>query len=141
MKTSLQSIDTTDRYYLNYDKRKFQNFINDNLEASKSDCSLLDDQKVVELTNAAKPDQKSPISFSHYPINQEIFSKAKERLDDLLKTSVVGQTIKRLVDHGDIKSWEETVLDFHKRSNTKKLEFCGNTITDKRIKKFEANSN
>lgn len=141
MKTSLQSIDTTDRYYLNYDKRKFQNFINDNLEASKSDCSLLDDQKVVELTNAAKPDQKSPISFSHYPINQEIFSKAKERLDDLLKTSVVSQTIQRLVNHGDIKSWVETGLDLHKRYDTNKCEFCGNTITDERIKQLEAHFN
>lgn len=37
MKTSLQSIDTTDSYYLNYDKRKFGKFIEDRLEESKSD--------------------------------------------------------------------------------------------------------
>ncbi|EJS85342.1 hypothetical protein AAUPMB_20722, partial [Pasteurella multocida subsp. multocida str. Anand1_buffalo] len=48
--------------------------------------------KIVELTNAAKPDQKSPISFNKHVINQETFTKAKERLDDLLKTSVVSQT-------------------------------------------------
>ncbi|ODS22876.1 hypothetical protein AB835_11790 [Candidatus Endobugula sertula] len=141
MKTSLQSIDTTDRYYLNYDKRKFENFINDNLEASKSDAPLLDDQKIVELTNAAKPDQKPPITFSQQTINQETFTKAKERLDDLLKTSLVSQTIQRLVDHSDIKSWVETGLDLHKRHNTNQCEFCSNTITEERTKQLEAHFN
>jgi len=141
MKTSLQSIDTTDRYYLNYDKRKFEIFINDNLEASKSEDSLLNDQKIVELTNAAKPDQKIPITFNQQAINQETFTKSKERLDDLLKTSVVSQTIQRLVDHGDIKSWVETGLDLHKRHDASQCEFCGNTITEERIKQLEAHFN
>lgn len=141
MKTSLQSIDTTDRYYLNYDKRKFEKFINDNLEESKSDDPLLDDQNILELTNAAKPDQKSPITFNQQTINQETFTKAKEHLDDLLKTSVVSQTIQRLVDHSDIKSWVETGLDLHKRYDTNQCEFCGNTITEERTKQLQAHFN
>ncbi len=141
MKTSLQSIDTTDHYYLNYDKRKFGKFIDDHLEESKSDDSLLNDQKIVELTNAAKPDQKSLIIFSQQTINQETFTKAKERLDDLLKTSVVSQTIQRLVEHGDIKSWVETGLDLHKFHDTNQCEFCGNTITKERTKQLEAHFN
>src|SRR5690606_32856025 len=42
IKTSLQSIDTTDSHYLSYDKRKFGKFIEDHLEGSKSDDSPLD---------------------------------------------------------------------------------------------------
>lgn len=141
MKTSLQSIDTTDSYYLNYDKRKFGKFIEDHLEESNSDDSLLDDQQIVELTNAAKPDQKSSITFNKQTINQEIFTKAKERLDDLLKTSVVSQTIQRLVEHGDIKSWVETGLNLHKRHDTNQCEYCGNTITEERTKQLEAHFN
>lgn len=141
MKTSLQSIDTTDSYYLNYDKRKFGKFIEDHLEESRSDDSLLDDQQIVELTNAAKPDQKASITFNQQTINQEIFTKAKERLDDLLKTSVVSQTIQRLVEHGDIKSWVETGLDLHKRHDTNQCEYCGNTITEERTKQLEAHFN
>jgi wobble nucleotide-excising tRNase len=141
MKTSLQSIDTTDRYYLNYDKRKFEKFINDNLEESKSDAPLLGDQRIVELTNAAKPDQKSPITFNQQAINQETFAKAKERLDDLLKTSVVSKTIQRLVEHGDIKSWVETGLNLHKRHDTNQCEFCGNAITEERTKQLEGHFN
>lgn len=141
MKTSLQSIDTTDSYYLNYDKRKFGKFIEDRLEESKSDDSLLDDQQIVELTNAAKPDQKSSITFNQQTINQEIFTKAKERLDELLKTSVVSKTIQQLVEHGDIKSWVETGLDLHKRHDKNQCEYCGNTITEERTKQLEAHFN
>lgn len=141
MKTSLQSIDTIDNYYLNYDKRKFENFIKSNLETSKSDDPLLDDKKIVELTNAAKPDQKSRISFNQHAIHKEIFIKAKERLDDLLKTSVVSQTIQRLVDHSDIKSWVETGIALHKNHDKNQCELCGNTITEERIKQLEAHFN
>lgn len=141
MKTSLQSIDTTDRYYLNYDKRKFEAFISANLDASLVGDSLLGEEKIIELTNAAKPDQKNTITFTQQTINQETFTKAKERLDDLLKTSVVSNTIQRLVENGDIKSWVETGLDLHKRHNANECEFCGNTITEERVKQLEAHFN
>lgn len=141
MKTSLQSIDTTDRYYLNYDKRKFEAFIAANLESTKTDVPLLGEDKIIELTNAAKPDHKNPINFTQQTISQETFVKAKERLDDLLKTSVVSKTIQRLVEHGDIKSWVETGLDLHKLHDTNRCEFCGNIITEERTKQLEAHFN
>ncbi|MDD3834495.1 MAG: AAA family ATPase [Sulfurimonas sp.] len=141
MKTSLQSIDTTDRYYLNYDKRKFEAFINSHLEATKLNDSLLNDQKIIELTNSAKPDQKSPITFTQQTINQETFTKAKERLDDLLKSSVISKTIQRLVEHNDIKSWVETGLSLHKHHELYQCEFCGNTITEERTKQLESHFN
>lgn len=141
MKTSLQSIDTTDSYYLNYDKRKLEAFITENLEATKTDDPLLDEEKIIELTNGAKPDQKSTITFTQQTINQDTLRKAKERLEDLLKTSVVSETIQRLVEYGDIKPWVETGLDLHKRHNTNECEFCGNTITEARTKQLEAHFN
>ncbi|TVZ41179.1 wobble nucleotide-excising tRNase [Alteromonadaceae bacterium 2753L.S.0a.02] len=141
MKSSLQLIDTTDNYYLNYNKTKFEQFIAANLEATKEEKSLLDDQKIIELTNAAKPNQKPALTFNLNKVNAENLSKAKDRLDDLLKTSVVSQTIKRLVDHGDIKTWVETGLDLHKRHDSKQCEFCGNELTEERIKQLESHFN
>uniref|UniRef100_UPI0034CE175D AAA family ATPase n=1 Tax=Acinetobacter haemolyticus TaxID=29430 RepID=UPI0034CE175D len=82
MKTSLQSIDTTDRYYLNYDKRKFETFVNENIKSTKTDGPLLNEDKIIDLTNAAKPDQKNPISYTQQTINQDAFTKAKELLDN-----------------------------------------------------------
>ena len=141
MKTSLQSIDTTDNYYLNYDKRKLRSFITSNPEATKTDDSILDEDRIISLTNAAKPDQKSSITFTYQTKNQQNFTKAKERLDNLLKTNVVSKTIQRFVEHGDIKSWVETGLDLHKRHDTNQCEFCGNTITEERTKQIEAHFN
>jgi len=141
LKMSLQSIDTSDSHYLNYNRKKFESFITSNLQATKTDAPLLDEEKIVELTNAAKPNQKNPISFTKQSISQETFSKAKDRLDDLLNTSVVSKTIQRLVEHGDIKSWVETGLALHKRHDTNQCEFCGNTITEERIKRLEAHFN
>ena len=141
LKMSLQSIDTSDSHYLNYNKTKFEAFITSNLNATEKDASLLGEEKIIELTNAAKPNQKNLISFTQQTISQETFSKAKERLDDLLKTSVVSKTIQRLVEHGDIKSWVEAGLGLHKRHNTNQCEFCGNTITEERTKQLEAHFN
>lgn len=140
MKTSLQSIDTTDNYYLNYNKTRFEKCISQNSEVTKSETPILDDSIIIELTNVAKPDQKSPISFGQKTINTA-FIKAKERLDDLLKTSVVSKTIQRLIDHNDIKVWVETGLDLHKHHKINQCEFCGNNITEDRIKLLEAHFN
>jgi wobble nucleotide-excising tRNase len=141
MKSSLQSIDTNDKYYLNYDKRKFETFIDENVNDTKLEGSLLAEEKIIALTNAAKPDQKPVITFSLQKITDSIYIKAKERLDELLKTSVVSQTIKRLADNNDIKLWVETGLDLHKQHDTNRCEFCGNEITDERIKQLEAHFN
>jgi len=141
MKTSLQSIDTTDRYYLNYDKRKFENFINDNLEATKSENSFLKEEQIADAIYAAKPDQKSTITFTQQTVLQETYGKAESRLSDLLKTSVVSKTIQRILDNEDIKTWVESGLKLHKTHNSTTCEFCGNKILEKRIQELEAHFN
>lgn len=141
MKTSLQAIDTTDSYYLNYNKTKFQQCISSNVKQTKNDSSLLNENEIVELTNAAKPDKKSLITVSIQTINNETFAKAHERLSDLLGTSVVSQSIKRLMDNSDIKSWVETGLDLHKRHDSGTCEFCGSELLQSRITTLEGHFN
>ncbi|MES1934665.1 hypothetical protein T35B1_18773 [Salinisphaera shabanensis T35B1] len=141
LKNSLQSIDTTDAYYLNYNKTKFQQCISKNIELTQSGAPLLGDRELAELANAAKPNQKSPITLHSKTISEETFSKAKERLDDLLRTSVVSRTIQRLVDHNDIKAWVEAGLDLHRRHGQSQCEFCGNDIAAERIDEIEAHFN
>ena len=41
----------------------------------------------------------------------------------------------------DIRSWIETGLDLHKRHDTNECEFCGNTITEVRVKQLKAHFN
>lgn len=138
MKVGLQSIDTNDRYYLNYDKRKLDTFIRDNEDDVKSDSSLLADPEIIELTNSAKPDQKLTINFNQSLLNSETFEKAEQRLVDLLKTSAASKTIERLANNADIQTWVSDGLDIHNLHEINRCEFCGNEIPESRIKEIEA---
>ena len=140
LKTSLQSIDTTDKYYLNYNKSKFEKFIDD-LNPAELESNLIDEQKIVELTNAAKPNHMPKIVFSQQSLDQDTFIKDKEHLDDLLKTSLISKTLQQLIDHKDIKSWVETGLELHKSNELDQCEFCGNTISQARSLELEAHFN
>lgn len=141
IKTSLSYIDTADRYYLNYDKRKFEAFIKNNFENIKSSISLLSDEKIAELIDTAKPTQKTNISFTLQKTKAEMWDQAQERLNVLLSTSIVSQTIERLVKHSDIMSWVETGIKLHEKHHMDKCEFCGNNIKIERIKELEAHFN
>lgn len=137
IKHSLQTIDTNDNYYLNYNKTKFEKFIERYNHETTLDTSFLDDEKIVELIKAARPNHKPLITFSQQNITEKNLTKTKKDLDELLNTSIVSQTIQRLVDHNDIRSWVETGLDVHIRHKLNQCEFCGNIISEDRIKRLE----
>lgn len=141
LKTSLQSIDTTDNHYLNYNKTKFESFIAANIDKISSTITILDDAKIIELTNAAKPNQKDVIDCSLQTIDQATLAKAGKRLVELLQTSVISKTIQRLIGNADIASWVEAGIDLHKRHDVSQCEFCGSNITDDRVAQLEAHFN
>ena len=141
LKNSLQSIDTNDKYYLNYDKRKFEAFISASLQNSNIEQAVLGQAKVLELTKAAKPEQKPEISFHSNEISQETFFKAKTRLEDLLKSSVVSKVIERLTKNSDIKNWVETGIEIHKKHASSTCEFCGSELPAERLATLEDHFN
>ncbi|MGZ8161537.1 MAG: AAA family ATPase [Methylobacter sp.] len=109
-----------------------------NLSSVKADSSLLSDADTIQITNSAKPDKKAKITFSQTVLDGETLDKAKQRLDDLLKTSSANKIIKRLEAHTDINQWVSDGFELHKQYETNTCEFCGNEITDQRIKEIEA---
>ena len=141
IKTSFQSIATADNYYMNYNKSKLQKIITESINPTNVRDFLISEEKRIKLTNAAKPDQKPAIQFAPQAKNQKEFIKAKESLSDLLKASIVSKAIKRLADNDNIKSWVETGLNLHDRHDRNTCEFCGNTITEERIKQLEGHFN
>jgi wobble nucleotide-excising tRNase len=141
IRTSLQSIDTSDSYYLNYDRRKLDRFILENQAETQCGDPTLNDDQILQLINAAKPDQKASVNFQANIISGEIFSRAKIRLDELLKTSVVSQVIKRLAENQDIKSWVELGMALHKKHSAENCEFCGGAISPERLESLEAHFN
>lgn len=141
MKLGLQSIDTSDSYYLNYDRRKLANFIQSNGEAVIKAESVLSDEKVIDLTNAAKPDQLPSINFVSTAIDPEYFKKAAARIRDLIGTTAVNQAIQRLTDNPDIREWVQTGLKIHKHHDSQSCEFCGSTLTELRTEALAAHFN
>ena len=141
IKSSLRAINTKDSYFLNYDKTKFNKFIEKNIDAIKSNEGLLDEEQIKKLTDAAKPDQKPSIAFNPKTIDSEKLIKEIDYLNNLLRTSVISQTIDRLIEQGEIKDWVETGIDIHKQHNSTRCEFCGNTITEERKEELEAHFN
>ncbi|WP_236234727.1 ATP-binding protein [Pseudomonas tohonis] len=138
MKLGLQAIDTSDSYYLNYDRRKLSNFIKNNSEEIFKAESVLPDEKVIDLTNAAKPDQLPSITFISTAIEPDYFKKAAVRLRDLIGTTAVNQAIQRLTDNPDIREWVQTGLEIHRQHDSQSCEFCGSPFTQLRTEALAA---
>lgn len=138
MKLGLQAVDTSDSYYLNYDRRKLSAFIQNNNEEIFKAESVLPDEKIIDLTNAAKPDQLPSITFSSTAIEPDYFKKAAARLRDLIGTTAVNQAIQRLTDNPDIREWVQTGLEIHKQHDSQSCEFCGSPFTQLRTEALAA---
>lgn len=138
MKIGLQAIDTSDSYYLNYDRRKLSKFIDGNEEAVANKDSVLSEEKVIELTNAAKPDHLPSVNFVATVIPEEYFQKAAGRIRDLIATTAVNQAIERLTDNPDIRDWVQTGLELHEHHHSETCEFCGQSLTKARAEALAA---
>lgn len=141
MKLGLQAIDTSDSYYLNYDRRKLSIFIQNNYDLITKAESVLPDAKVIDLTNAAKPDQLPSITFTSTAIEPDYFRKAAGRIRDLIKTTAVNQAIQRLTDNPDLRDWVQTGLEIHKQHESTSCEFCGSQFTQLRADALAAHFN
>lgn len=132
MKTGLQAVDTSDSYYLNYDRRKLSKFIERNSESVANIASVLTDEEIIELTNAAKPDHLPSIAFESICIEDDYFKKAADRLRNLIGTTAVNQAIERLTQNPDIRDWVQKGLEIHDHQESELCEFCGGPFTKAR---------
>lgn len=138
MKAGLQAIDTSDSYYLNYDRRKLSNFIESNAESVAKKESVLFDEEVIELTNAAKPDHLPTIDFISTAIEVGYLKKAADRIRDLIGTTAINQAIERLTNNPDIRDWVQKGLEIHEHHTSSSCEFCGELFTKARSEALAA---
>jgi wobble nucleotide-excising tRNase len=138
MKTGLQAIDTSDSYYLNYDRRKLSKFIEINGELVAKKESVLSDEKVIGLTNAAKPDHLPNIAFASTAIEENYFKKAADRIRDLIGTTAINQAIERLTENPGIRDWVQKGLEIHEHHKSESCEFCGEPFTKARAEALAA---
>lgn len=141
MKLGLQAIDTSDSYYLNYDRRKLLAFIRKNGAAIYDKASILSNEKVIDLTNSAKPEQLPAINFFPQKIAYDYFEKAAFRIRDLIGTTAVNQAIERLTENPDIREWVQTGIEIHKLHDSEACEFCGSSFSPIRAEALAAHFN
>lgn len=136
IKKSFELIETTNSYYLNYDRTKLSVFIKDNRSKIKKD-SILTSEEVKDLKNAIKPTQKSDIGID--TLQQIVVFETVSLfslLENLLSRSIISKQIDRLTANLDINQWVKEGLDIHLKHNSTECEFCKQQLHDERIEEL-----
>jgi len=137
-KSSLQVIGTDDSHYLNYNRTKLENFINNNAELIKDPASILKNEELVELVVAARPESKPSLSPIPNTLALAKLTEAASRLEGLLKTTATNIVLDRLRDNPDIQHWVQAGLSIHATHSSDSCEFCGTALDTKRIDEINA---
>lgn len=136
VKNNYLILDTSDTYYLNYDKRKVSNLI-DNKDAPLTDADLLTKNELESAIKQAKPIKKSKILSNVELIDKVDIKNLIEDTKAILSRKVVAKVIEELKENQQLSAWVKTGLNLHKEKR-EKCAFCGNVISPNRIEDLEA---
>jgi wobble nucleotide-excising tRNase len=133
IKESFKVLDTSDKYYFNYDKTKFEKFIEENEKEVLSKESIFTEVDRDKLVKSIQPVTKEEINFSISKIQIETYKEARQRISNILERNVIAQTIDRLKENPEINSWVKEGLDLHKQLISVNCEFCNQTLPQLRF--------
>lgn len=137
IKEKFKVIDTSDKYYFNYDKRKFNKFIEDNETTVSDKKSVLNEKEIDELTKSIRPDVLQEISIELKHIDTQRLETIKEKVKDILNTSLIVKEIARLKEFPTIGKWVGEGIAIHKENNSQECEFCNQKLPEDRLLKLE----
>jgi len=137
IKEEFKVIDTSDTYYFNYDKRKFQNFIHSNTHQVQDNSNKLEVIRIDKLKESIKPNILKKIELNFKNIELTWLEKIHLKVLDVLKTSLVVNEVKRLKEYPQIGKWVEEGINIHKFYNSSKCEFCNQELPTERLQELE----
>ncbi|MCT7553641.1 AAA family ATPase [Aliarcobacter butzleri] len=137
IKEEFKIIDTSDTYYFNYNKTKFQNFLETNLQEVQKKSNKLDAVEVNKLKEAIKPDILNKIELDLKKIELTWLEKVQERILGVVKTSLIVNEVQRLKEHPQIGKWVEDGIKIHNFYNSSKCEFCNQELPLTRLEELE----
>jgi len=140
VKNNYQLLDTTDTYYLNYDKRKVSNLLNDKSNIL-SDDDILEPKDLERSIKQARPIKKDLIEIDITLIDIDYLINMTKDTKEIVKRKVVSKVLDELRLNPLIASWVEKGLEIHKNEGKSTCAFCGNTISEKRIIDLESHFN
>jgi wobble nucleotide-excising tRNase len=141
LKTSAQKIkgeftviEVSDKWLLNYDKRKLADFISENKPAIQSGKSKLSVAEIDRLSKSIKPQEKNFINPDEIKkFDTSLFATIFKRVNILLSTSITAKTIERLKENSIIANWVYQGLKEVHVDDAVTCEFCGQTLPKDRI--------
>lgn len=138
IKRSFELIETSNNYYLFYDRTKLTKFIATNkhkIEAS----AILSPEEVKNLKNAIKPNKKPDILVSIYqPFDKSDFIEKLPSITKSLSSIALSQKITRLVENPELNSWVQEGLILHTEQGGHNCEFCGQEMPEERLNQLNA---
>ncbi|MFB1098292.1 AAA family ATPase [Terribacillus sp. JSM ZJ617] len=141
VKERFKIIDTSDKYYLNYNRTRLEKFIEVYKDKVQSVESLLTEEESINVTKSIKPESKSKIDFVFNTLDEDLLIKGSERIKTLINTSIINQTVQSLKDNEVISHWVEEGFKLHSGSITGICEFCGQLIPSSRLEELEKHFN
>lgn len=137
IKEEFKVIDTTDTYYFNYNKTKFQNFIKNNLSDVQNKEHILELIEIDKLKESIKPNILNKIDLDLKSIELLWLDKVHNKVLEVLKTSLIVKEVQRLKEHPKIGKWVEEGIEIHNFYNSTKCEFCNQDLPYSRLEELE----
>lgn len=138
IKDELQVLSTADSYYLNYDKRRVQKFIEDSSGKIKKKELMLTADEIEVCRKKASPLKKNNITRTNIALTEDILCWL-EKIYRYLSTSITAKIIEELRGDNQVSSWVEHGLSIHRGKS--KCAFCGGELTKERITELDAHFN
>ena len=136
VKNNLRLLDTTDSYYMNYDRRKVVALLEDELNLiTKED--LIEEENLDVFIKQANPIKKERITRSINTININLINEEISKTESMLRKKVISKIIEDFEENPKLSSWVEDGLNLHRMLDRKKCSFCGGEITQERIETLE----
>jgi wobble nucleotide-excising tRNase len=139
IKIQFQKIEINDKYYLNYNKRRIEEFLETNKESLPN--PNLSREEIDIFIKSIKPIEKGTLEIFSLNYSEELFSILIKETTELLKTSFATFSIEKLKNNSVISNWVENGLQIHKSHKSEYCEFCGNHIEPERMRQLESHFN
>lgn len=141
IKNIFQTIDSSDKEYANMNRGKIQHILEnkENLNEIMDDAQTEEDVKGLVLS--LKNEKKEIINFISKDIKKDEFINLYNKIKETLSKVVTAKVIERLKENDDISKWVSHGLELNKKYNNDVCEFCGNIISQVRIKELEEHFN
>lgn len=131
VKQRFEILDSSDSYYVSYNRTKVSNRLNYLGEKIKTKELILTPSSFEEMKQSASPKFKDPITINLTPVDSEKLDRTTDRLNSLLSQTAVSVSIDFLKDNPDIQSWVEQGMKLHEQ--TDQCHFCNSQLRPARI--------